>query len=171
MAKVNLVKKANKPNAVVSQDDIDRANAGEAGAASYYWWAFRFGGKHYSKAYPRASMLTQSEFLSSIYGLCEQLEDMRSEHYATLEDLKSEVDSVVDEIRSLGEEQTDKLYNMPDGLQQGDTGQLLEGRGESCEEMCSELEGIDFDKQDEETEEEAIERVLEEVQAVSYSGE
>jgi chromosome segregation ATPase len=50
------------------------------------------------------------------------------------------VRSVIEEIRTLGEEQQEKFDNMPEGLQQGDTGQLLEERASQCEEWANEIE-------------------------------
>jgi hypothetical protein len=50
------------------------------------------------------------------------------------------VRSVIEEIRTLGEEQQGKFDNMPEGLQQGDTGQLLEERASQCEEWASAIE-------------------------------
>jgi len=43
---------------------------------SYYWWKFRFGGKHISRYWPRPSQLTQSEFYSTLYGCQETIEDL-----------------------------------------------------------------------------------------------
>jgi DNA repair ATPase RecN len=50
------------------------------------------------------------------------------------------VRSVLEEIRTLGEEQQEKLENMPEGLQQGDTGQLLQERADNCESWAGEIE-------------------------------
>lgn len=143
MPKVNFVKAAAKDNRI--------AKKGE----SYYWWKFRFGGKYMSKTPPRPSQLTQSDFMSRQMELEERIGDLRAD---TFEDLKSEVESIVEEIRSLGEEQSEKHDNMPDSLQQGPTGELLEGRASSCEEWADELEGVDLDV-DEPTEQDAIEDI------------
>ncbi len=126
MPRVNYVKKARKDNPV--------AKAGEP----YYWWKFRYGGKHYSKTPPRPSQLTQSEFLGGVYSAQEQLEDCED-----LEQLRDTIEEVKGNIEALGEEQSDKLYAMPDSLQSGPTGELLENRQSQCEEFCSELENID----------------------------
>lgn len=50
------------------------------------------------------------------------------------------VRSVAEEIRTLGEEQREKFDNMPEGLQQGETGQLLEERADQCEQWASDIE-------------------------------
>jgi hypothetical protein len=117
MAKANFVKKARKaiPSAGIQKGD------------SYYWWSFRFGGKHYSKSQPRQSQLTGSEFLSRIYSIQEQMGDLSSD--LPNEELEELVRSFVDELRELAGEQEDKLNNMPDGLQQGSmVGELLQNR-------------------------------------------
>jgi Skp family chaperone for outer membrane proteins len=62
----------------------------------------------------------------------------------SMEELESEVQSIRDEITELGEEQTEKLYNMPDQLQDADSGQLLQERYDACEEWASNLDGIDY---------------------------
>lgn len=112
MPRVHFVKKARKPNQVVSQKDIDAAKAGEEGAASYYWWKFRFGGKHVSKERPRASQLTQSDKLSRLYGARESLEDIiinsigdMEEAISTMEEASSEVREVADEYQESADNQ------------------------------------------------------------------
>jgi chromosome segregation ATPase len=127
MARAHFVKKAQKDNSVVKKGD------------SYYWWKFRFGGKHYSKTHPRPSQLTQSEYLSSAYALQEQIEDMNIDP-SDLQAAADELRSVADEVRNLGEEQEGKVGNMPDSLQDSDTAQMLQGRAEACEEVAGELE-------------------------------
>lgn len=126
MARVHHVKKARKDNPV--------AKKGE----SYYWWKPRVNGRggaiRYSKTYPSRSQTTQSEFLSAAYDIadasipgCENADGFRA---------------VAEEIRTLGQEQQDKFDNMPEGLQQGDTGQLLEERAYECESWADELDRI-----------------------------
>ena len=129
MARAHFVKKARK----------DNPQAGIKAGESYYWWSFRFGGKHCSKTSPRPSQLTQSEFLSTAYALQEQIEDMTIDP-DDLQAAADELRSVADEIRNLGQEQEDKIGNMPDSLQESDTAQMLNGRAEACEELAGELE-------------------------------
>lgn len=45
-------------------------------------------------------------------------------------------------LRDLGEEAQGSFDNMPEGLQQGDTGQTLEARASGCSEKADELEGL-----------------------------
>lgn len=144
MPRVHHVKKARKDNPAVK--------AGEP----YYWWEFRYGGKRYSATYPRQSQLTQSEFLSQAYAYSEQIEDAQS-----LEDISG----LPDDIRSLGEEQEEKIYNMPDSLQDSDTAELLRERAEVMETWATEIEEIlgedEGDDMDDEEREALLERVKE----------
>jgi len=130
MPRVTYVKKARKDNPI--------CKAGE----SYYWWKFNFGPKGYSLTPPKASQLTRSEFLSQMYSFEEQIGALVVN---TADDLRDAVENIAEEIRALGEEQTDKLCNMPEGLQEGPTGELLQIRYDECEAMADELERIDFD--------------------------
>jgi len=128
MARAHFVKKARKDNPA----------AGIKTGDSYYWWKFRRGGKRYSKTHPRPSQLTQSEYLSSAYALQEQIEDMKIDP-GDLRAAADELRNVADEIRNLGQEQEDKIGNMPDSLQDSDSAQLLRGRAEACESLADEL--------------------------------
>ena len=128
MARAKFVKAARKANPV--------AEVGE----SYFWWKFRFGGKHYSKTQPKPSQLTGSEFLSAVYAFGEDLEAMEWS-----EDLEADVQSIAAELTDLASEQYDKLSNMPDGLQEGPTGELLQGRNDMVEEWANNLESINFE--------------------------
>ena len=156
MATVNFVKKARKDNPAVKKGE------------SYYWWAFRFGGTHYSKTQPRPSQLTQSEFLSTIYSIGEDLEDAEAS-----ENLRENIADAISNLETLQEETRDKFDNMPEGLQQGDTGQLLEERVSAIDDMLSELNAIDTepgDDLDEAALKEFWENVKDEATQVSYNG-
>ena len=166
MPRVHFVKSARKDNPVVKKGE------------SYYWWSTRItvgkryvSQKHRSKTEPKPSQLTSSDFLSQMYGFEEQIGEFSA---TSADDLRSEVESIAEEIRTLGEEQQEKLDNMPEGLQEGPTGQMLQERLDGCEAMADELEQVDFDDYEEgseETEEEWLEGKLSEVQGVAYSGE
>ncbi len=136
MARVIHVKKAQK----------DNPKAGIKKGEPYYWWKFRRGGKHYSKTPPRQSQLTQSEFLSQLYGLEEQLDGYQPGGFDTVADLESDIQSIIEDLENLKSETEDKLGNMPEGLQQGDTGQLLQERIDGVDNLVSELEALDFDE-------------------------
>jgi hypothetical protein len=109
----------------------------------------RGGPKRFSKTAPRRSQLTQSEFYGALWDLEDQLGDLKPEGYETVADLEGDLASIRDEIESLGSEQSDKFSNMPDGLQQGDSGQLLETRASECESLASEFDQLDYDEPEE----------------------
>lgn len=84
----------------------------------------------------KRSQLTSSEFLGRQYDLEEQLEEME-----TGEGLADQAQEIADEIRALGEEQEEKLQNMPDQLQYSPTGELLQERYDGCNEWADNIEG------------------------------
>lgn len=137
MPKVNHVKCARK--AIPS--------AGIEVGQPYYWWKFRFGGKHVSKTYPKPSQLTQSEFLSSIYDINDRLENIDADN------VRDEVPAIIEELENIASELEDKLGNMPDSLQQAPTGELLQNRIDAVNDMKDELENIDLDVFENEVEE------------------
>lgn len=146
MARAKFVKKARRavPEAGIEVGD------------SYYWWKFRFGGKHFSKTPPKPSQLTQSTYYSTIYELQEREFD-REDPGSFIEDIKSELESLKDEIEG-------NLQNMPDGLQQGDTGQLLQERIDTLDQAITDLENIDVDLDDDELSEEEKEDKINEIE-------
>lgn len=155
MAKATFVKKARK--------DIPGTNikAGE----SYYWWKFRFGGKHYSKTAPKASQLTQSEYLSQLYDFQEQLGGLSTGDFNEPDDLNSWKEEFVSNLETLRDEQEEKKSNMPEGLQEGPTGELLQERYDSLDSAINELEGIDcndFDFDEDEAKENAKDELIDE---------
>lgn len=84
----------------------------------------------------RQSQLTTSDYLSQAYALQERFEDLS----VGIAELAEELNGIAEEARSLGEEQNEKFNNMPDSLQQGDTGQLLEERAAAMEAWADSLE-------------------------------
>ena len=167
MTKVHFVKKAAKDNSAVKKGQ------------PYYWWKFMVGGrggpKHFSATRPRASQLTQSEFLGAVYGAQEDLEDACSElkqgkiTLATFVDRVSDVKSAVEEA---GEECENKLSNMPDSLQQGPSGETLQERIDACATLVQELEQVYDEIKDmlpvEHDEAKKAERAVELVEGVSW---
>jgi len=129
MPKVTTVKKAAK----------DYPDFGIKKGEQYYWWKFRYGGKHVSKTFPKSSQLTQSDYLSRIYSFQEQ------EISGSIEELEAIKDDLVASLEELRDEQDERLNNMPEGLQQGSTGELLQERYDCVDSAISELEGIDFE--------------------------
>ncbi len=140
MPRVTHVLKARKDNPV--------AKKGE----SYYWWKFRYGGKRYSLTPPRSSQLTQSEFLGAMYLALEIIEDfeMSDEQLATwasspdpsdwTDDLANAVREAAEMIRDAGEQANENRDNMPEALQDGPTGEMLQERYDSTQDMADELE-------------------------------
>lgn len=115
---------------------------------SYYWWQFKNGPKHYSKSAPKSSQLTQSGYLSAIYDLQDELSELRG-NVSEAEDLQEKVEDIKSRMEELRDEQEEKKNNMPEGLQEGPTGELLQERYDSLDSAISELEGIDLDDYDE----------------------
>ena len=109
---------------------------------SYWTWAFMTGPQMYSKTRPRQSQLTQSEFMSTYYGIMEQIEDWEPEDHdeSTLESFVEDIKSQIEELR---DETQDRLDSMPYQLQESDSGQLLQERIDECDRLISDFECID----------------------------
>lgn len=133
MARAHFVQKARK---AIKGTDIKKGD-------SYWWWKFRHGSKHTSKTQPRPSQLTQSDFYSRVYAAQEAIEDCSAS-----DEVRDVRDSVASDLRELGEECQGKHDNMPESLQQGDTGQLLEERAQVMEAAADELESLELDDPD-----------------------
>lgn len=78
------------------------------------------------------SQLTTSEFLGTWLGEAE-----RAAGELTADDIRE----IATTIQELGENTREKHEAMPESLQQGDTGQLLETRADACEQVSGDLEG------------------------------
>lgn len=125
----------------------DYPKAGIKKGEPYYWWKFkqRYGNspRLMSKTRPRPSQLTQSEYLSQALSLQERIDDLEPN-----ESMLGEVLSIIEDLRTLSDEQGEKFDNMPEGLQQGDTGQLLEQRRDACNDFADALEAVRLDEFD-----------------------
>lgn len=74
---------------------------------------------------------------------------------------------LADRIRALGEEQQEKLDNMPEGLQSGSSGELLQERADACAQAAEEIEEVisdwessqDPDNEDDTDEDEFVSRI------------
>jgi|HubBroStandDraft_4_1064222.scaffolds.fasta_scaffold00045_61 hypothetical protein len=155
MARATFVQKARKD---VAGTDI---KAGD----SYYWWKFRFGGKHYSKTAPKRSQLTQSNFYSQLWDIEDDIGTLEAG-----DGLESDVADIAQRLRDLAQECTDARDNMPEQLQDSDTGTMLQERAEACEAAADELEGLDLSdmsKEDDESDEDFWQRKLDEIQAIN----
>jgi len=144
MPRVHHVKKARK----------DYPEYGIKKGDSYYHWKFRYGGLHRSKTPPKASQLTQSEFLSRLYDVQDRIGDLSPD---SAEDLETEVESIKEELQEMADECQEKRDNMPEGLQDGDVGQLLENRAEALESAIGDFDGIDFSIDEDSIREDATE--------------
>lgn len=154
MARAKFVKKARKaiPEHGVAVGD------------SYWWWKFQVGGrggpKMISKTRPKPSQLTQSEFLSAVYALQEEMAETPPPD--TAEDLESLKEDWGARAREIGDEQSDKLGNMPDGLQSSPTGELLQERADAMEAWAEEIESNDVpEREDGQSDEEYLEALHE----------
>jgi hypothetical protein len=142
---------------------------------SYFWWQFLRSPKQYSKERPKNSQLTQSSFLSTLYGIEERIEEFSAENKDDFDSFIEEIKSEIEELRDTTQESLD---NMPEGLQQGDTGQLLQERVDGLDSWIDEIDGIELDCDEEEvragiieddeekelSEDEVEEKVAEEIQ-------
>jgi len=97
-------------------------------------------------------------------------------------DLQSARDDLKQALEELRDETEESKSNMPDSLQEGSTGELMQERIDGLEEFIQELEGVEIpdeeesesDEEDEDTEPEAennLEDSRQELQGLSgYSG-
>ena len=110
------------------------------------------------------SKLTTSAFMSTVYGIQESFDGIVHDNSApdALKDLAQQV-------RDLGEETQSSFDNMPDGLQQGDTGQMLEERVSNCEQWADDIEAIADTL--ETTISEIEDKPLEDLEDLSYDAE
>lgn len=129
MPRVHYVKKARK-------DHGSHIKKGE----SYYWWKFRYGPRMISKTRPKPSQLTQSEFLSKFYSIQEELEAM-----TTISE--GDVKEYVARIEELADTCENNLMNMPDSLQDGKVGQLLQERFDKLYNWSSQMQDFDWEEQ------------------------
>lgn len=86
---------------------------------------------------PKPSQLTSSEFLGNLYAIEEQIADATQD-----ESLPDTIRELGENLRELGTEQRDKYDNMPEGLQQGSTGCMLEERADNCESYADSLDEV-----------------------------
>ena len=141
MPRVTIVKGARK-----DQGDCGKCGTKIKKGDSYHWWKFRYGGRHVRclkpECAPKPSDLTQSEFYGTLYDIQDSVETALDEfrNGGDPGDLASALNDAAGQLRDLGEECQGKFDNMPEGLQQGDTGQLLENRAQECEGKADELE-------------------------------
>lgn len=158
---------------------------------TYYKWTLRSskygkGTTYKSKTYPTPRQLTRNAFRLAIY----DLEDQQAA--IEVESLEEGRDALAEAIRELSAEEQEKLDNMPEGLQQGSTGELLQERVDGLDAWADEVGGVeipgepDGERPEEEPEEEEgdarelwdawsayndeLASALEEIQNTSFNG-
>lgn len=138
---------------------------------TYYKWTTRPGGRgkgivHRQATYPKRQQLTSSDFLIQVYDIEDRIADLVAD-----DALEGERDSIVDDIRALAEEQSEKLSNMPEGLQQSPTGEILQERADACEAWASEIEAVTIPDEGDEGDnyEDALQQAVEEIQGCEIS--
>lgn len=149
MPRVHHVKKARKDNPAVK--------AGEP----YYWWKPRYGSKRCSATYPKPSQVVSSAFLSEVYAIQEELQEITD---------PQELDELAERVSQLRDECEDSLYNMPDHLQDtSESGQLLQARVDALESWHDELDHMDTEIDEELTggdRDDRIEEIINEIQSI-----
>lgn len=135
MTQAHFVKRARKTN----------KRLGIKKGQPYWWWKFYRRPKQVSQARPRPSQLVRSPFVSSVMSVEENLAETEKENLADA------IASACDELQSLADECSSSYDNMPSSLQQGPTGELLQQRVERCEEIIQELEALDPDDDNDES--------------------
>lgn len=86
---------------------------------------------------PRPSQLTTSEFLGTMGDI-----EIEIDNLVWDDGLPDVLRDIAERVREAGENARERFDNMPDGLQQGDTGQMLEERADGAESWADELEQI-----------------------------
>jgi len=126
---------------------------------TYYWWQFAFGRKQMSKIPPTRQQLTQSGFLHCLYEIQDRIAGLAPE---TVDDLKSDVEDIISDIEALRDEQEEKRSNMPEQLQESDSGNLLQERYDELDSWASDLQSVDLDFEPDEEQTDAEQKEAEE---------
>lgn len=82
--------------------------------------------------------LSSSEYVQGVGRVC----DCWEEDYGCDEDTAQ---NIADELDTIKDNCQDSLDNMPEGLQEGNTGELLQERIDNLDSAISDLEAIDYD--------------------------
>lgn len=153
-----------KTDRTIPRDDDDTIFI--AKGESYYWWQFQNSPKQYSKTAPRASQLTQSGYLSTLYGIAEQIEDFSAD---SAEELTFFVEDIKGQLEELRDTTQESLDNMPENLQYSPTAELLQERVDALESAIDEFDSLDLDY--EEKEEEELEELVAEEKGLDTEDE
>jgi hypothetical protein len=135
MAKANFVKAAQKD---YPEHNIKKGE-------SYYWWKLHRGAKRFSKTRPKRSQLTGSSFYATLYDI---EDDMIGDAEAS-EELGSLRDEVVSALEELRDQCEESRNNMPDALQDSDTGNMLQERYDALDSAIDEFQNIELGEPDE----------------------
>lgn len=141
--RTHRVKSARKP-----QGNCGKCGDAIPAGAPYIWWKFRYAGarKRCTKpaCAPKPADLTQSEFYGSLLTIEDTLNDAVAlfQSDGDAESCAQTFRDAAEELRNLGAECEDKRSNMPDALQDSDTGSLLEERASECESKADELDEV-----------------------------
>ena len=120
---------------------------------------------------PRRSQMTTSDFLTTLFDIEDSMLALSVEG---MDDAQSVIDGLIGQLEELRDETEEKRDNMPEQLQDAPTGEMLQGRYDSVEEMLGELEDIETDIDEELSGEERLNRqeeILQAIQDVCYNGE
>lgn len=145
------------------ENDEILVNVGE----SYYTWCFYGGQPQYSKERPKPSQLTQNWFKQELYSIQEKIEEFEPED---VEDVATFVDDIRNDAESLRDECQEHLDNMPEQLQDSDSGQTLQERIDNLDSVIGDIDNFDsefeseIEKEDDESDDEFLERQSEEKQ-------
>lgn len=145
------------------ENDEILINVGE----SYYTWCFYGGQPQYSKERPKPSQLTQNWFKQELYCIQEKIEEFEPED---VEDVATFVDDIRSDAESLRDECQEHLDNMPEQLQDSDSGQTLQERIDNLDSVIGDIDNFDsefeseIEKEDDESDDEFLERQSEEKQ-------
>ena len=138
MPKVHTIKSARK----------DYPAEGIKKGDTYFKWSIKTGPAtgiiYRSKTYPKPSELTGSPFQKSLLEIQEHINNLEASGFITAEDLSSELDEIIGGIESLRDETQTSLENMPESLQEGGVGQMLQERIDGLDNWISDLQGVDL---------------------------
>lgn len=81
---------------------------------------------------------SSSDYVQSVGRVCDCWQKDYELGESTAQEIAEELTNILDECQ-------DRLDNMPEGLQEGDTGQLLQERIDQLGDVINELEDIDYD--------------------------
>lgn len=170
MPRVHVVKKAAKAH---KKFGIKKGD-------TYYWWYAPRTHRSRTRApiikslkKPRASQLTASEYLKTLLSIQEDIEEERAKvcDEESLRALGSWLlMDKVQELRDLAEDQESKLENLPEGLKDAPTGELLRDRMYACNEAADQLDTVanDFESFEQGSDDGEWERKMDDLDNVNW---